>query len=385
VHSVVKYFFHPKDTKDTKFSSAKICELNLRQSARNNTREAQKQTNMPEKELQAFDEYDYPFLDEPIPVTEQCWPEDVPPLVSVSCKTFMHENFIRDAIEGFLMQKTTFRVEVLIHDDASTDKTADIVREYEAKHPQLIKTTYQVENQYKKKPKTDKYVKPHPRRGKYIAPCEGDDYWTDPLKLQKQVEFMEKNPDYVMCYHKNQQRRGDVLLPKKIPAIGRDFTGDELVATPAGIATATKLFRNVFRAKNRPPRPSGDYGLNAYLGTYGRCKFLSGIKPSVRRLHEGGVWSSKSSNDKYYGIVSTKISMYRYFRKQQDEHRANVCLVALADAIEESLFLLEPKQRSFKISKERLRLIFHWIKIDVYYKPLLLLLRRKAFWLVGKK
>jgi len=140
----------------------------------------------------------YPFLPSPVPVTKQDWNEDVPPLLSVRCKTYMHAAFIRKAIEGFLMQETTFRVEVLIHDDASNDGTAEIVKEYASKYPQLIKATCQIENQYKKNPKTAKYIKPPASRGKYIAKCEGDDYWTDPLKLQVQVEFLEAHPDYSM-------------------------------------------------------------------------------------------------------------------------------------------------------------------------------------------
>ncbi len=80
------------------------------------------------------------YIEKAIPVTEQKWDKNTIPLVSISCITYNHENFIRDAIEGFLMQRTTFPVEILIHDDASTDKTADIVREYEKKFPQLIQT-----------------------------------------------------------------------------------------------------------------------------------------------------------------------------------------------------------------------------------------------------
>ena len=91
------------------------------------------------------------YIEKAIPVTEQKWDENSIPLVSISCITFNHENFIRDAIEGFLMQRTTFPVEILIHDDASTDKTAEIVREYEKKFPQLTKPIYQTENQHSKK------------------------------------------------------------------------------------------------------------------------------------------------------------------------------------------------------------------------------------------
>ena len=123
------------------------------------------------------------------------------PLVSISCITFNHAGFIRDALEGFLMQKTTFPFEILIHDDASSDGTADIIREYEKQYPGLIFPVYQTENQYSKGVRRlfARFIYPH-ARGKYIAFCEGDDYWTDPLKLQKQVDFLETNKEYVMCW-----------------------------------------------------------------------------------------------------------------------------------------------------------------------------------------
>lgn len=120
-------------------------------------------------------------------------------LVSVVCNTYNHEKFIRDALEGFVMQKTNFAYEVLIHDDASTDKTADIIREYEAKFPEIIKPIYQTENQYSK---GGILQFQEPRiKGKYVALCEGDDYWTDPLKLQKQFDAMEAHPEIDICAH----------------------------------------------------------------------------------------------------------------------------------------------------------------------------------------
>ena len=121
------------------------------------------------------------------------------PLVSICCIAFNHENFIRDAIEGILMQETSFPTEIIIHDDASTDNTAKIIKEYERKHPDLFVAIYQTENQYSQgiKPWSN-FIFPRVR-GKYIAICEGDDYWTDPLKIQKQVEFLEENEDYSLC------------------------------------------------------------------------------------------------------------------------------------------------------------------------------------------
>lgn len=121
--------------------------------------------------------------------------------VSIICNTYNHEQYIRDALDSFLMQKTSFKFEVLIHDDASTDKTADIIREYEAKYPEIIKPVYQTENQYSKGVRiTNLYQMPR-IKGEYVAFCEGDDYWTDPLKLQKQYDVLEKNKDIDICTH----------------------------------------------------------------------------------------------------------------------------------------------------------------------------------------
>jgi glycosyltransferase involved in cell wall biosynthesis len=98
-----------------------------------------------------------------------------------------------------MMQKTNFLFEVLVHDDASTDGTVDIIREYETKYPDIIKPIYQTENQYSKGISISPTYQFPRAKGKYIALCEGDDYWTDPLKLQKQVDFLEANPTYSLC------------------------------------------------------------------------------------------------------------------------------------------------------------------------------------------
>lgn len=121
------------------------------------------------------------------------------PIVSIFCATYNHEKFIANAIEGFLMQKTNFDFEIIICEDKSTDNTAKIVRYYEQKFPERIKVFYHKENLYSKK--IDFFVTeflPH-ARGRYLALCEGDDHWTDSLKLQKQVDFLEENPSYSLC------------------------------------------------------------------------------------------------------------------------------------------------------------------------------------------
>ena len=123
-------------------------------------------------------------------------------MVSICCITYNHEKYIRECLDSFLMQKTNFSYEILIHDDASTDHTADIIREYEKQYPDVVKPIYQTENQYSKGRRIINTLYNYPRaQGKYIALCEGDDFWTDPLKLQMQFDFMEAHPDYSLCTH----------------------------------------------------------------------------------------------------------------------------------------------------------------------------------------
>lgn len=121
--------------------------------------------------------------------------------VSICCITYNHVNYISQCIEGFLMQKTTFPIEIIIHDDASTDGTGKIIEQYARKYIGLIKIIKQKENQYSKDPRIlNNFCYPLVSY-KYVALCEGDDYWTDPYKLQKQVDFLEANPKYVFCGH----------------------------------------------------------------------------------------------------------------------------------------------------------------------------------------
>lgn len=112
-------------------------------------------------------------------------------VVSIRCLAYNHEQFIRECLDGFVMQKTNFRFEAVVHDDASTDKTPEIIREYAEKYPNIIKPIFETENQYSKHNGTLGKIMDAACKGKYIAMCEGDDYWTDPLKLQKQVDILE--------------------------------------------------------------------------------------------------------------------------------------------------------------------------------------------------
>lgn len=121
------------------------------------------------------------------------------PLVTISCITYNQENFIGNAIEGFLCQKTNFDYEILVHDDASTDNTAQVIKRYLKEYPDKIKGVFESENQYSKGINPN-FINYKLSSGKYIALCEGDDYWIDPLKLQKQVDYMEEHKDCTFCF-----------------------------------------------------------------------------------------------------------------------------------------------------------------------------------------
>lgn len=122
-------------------------------------------------------------------------------MVSVCCLVYNHEKYLKKCLDGFVMQKTNFKFEVLIHDDASIDKSADIIREYEKKYPDIIKPIYQTENQYSKGIKISSTFLFPRAKGKYLAWCEGDDYWCDEYKLQRQYDVMEHNPNCSICVH----------------------------------------------------------------------------------------------------------------------------------------------------------------------------------------
>lgn len=261
----------------------------------------------------------YRALPTPIRITEQRWPEDVIPLVSIYCTTYNHEFYIRDCIEGFLMQETTFPVEILIHDDASTDRTADIVREFEARYPWLIKPIYQPENQFSKNRRPFEFLD-QLSRGKYIAVCEGDDFWTDKNKLEIQVQFLEANPEYVISGHDAYivDEDGNRIKESKLPdRHKRDYTGDDLICGRAFILTMSRVYRNVL-VEEIPERRmviNGDRFAMSLLGHYGKSKYHSDIKTACYRVHAGGVWSMLSKKRQRESLANTMYWLHRYYKR----------------------------------------------------------------------
>ncbi len=169
------------------------------------------------------------------------------PMVTICMATYNHENYIREALDGVLMQKTGFEYEIIIKEDKSTDKTREIVEDYQKKHPDKIRLWLCKENLYsqKLKPQLDAFA-----RGKYIARCEGDDYWIDPLKLQKQVVFLEENQDIKICCHPSYR-----LYGSECKKDGYGYWGEEtkiISAKQAVINYITAPLQSIlFRNENR--------------------------------------------------------------------------------------------------------------------------------------
>ena len=243
------------------------------------------------------------------------------PFVSICCITYNHAKYIGDAIEGFLMQKTTFPIEILIHDDASTDNTANIIREYERQYPNLIKPIYQTENQYSKKTINIWADITFPSaRGKYIALCEGDDYWTDPCKLQKQIDFLEANPDFAICFHKVKILKNGRLIKDYITHVTKDVTTIEDLAVTNYIHTPSVVFRNEL-IKEFPKwyyeSPIGDYPLHLLNAQYGKIKYIDEVM-AVYRIHKGGIYSQRKKGDVEYlkKWIKTQEHIVEYFSGQ---------------------------------------------------------------------
>lgn len=177
-------------------------------------------------------------------------------MVSIICNTYNHERYVKDALDGFLNQKTNFPFEVLIHDDASTDRTQEIIKEYTEKYPEIIKPILQTQNQ-RSLGKSPTYYYQLPRvQGKYIAFCEGDDYWIDSNKLQKQIDALEKYPNVDICAHASQRmdaETGQVIrISSKSDKITVIPTEDVIKGGGGFVASASIVYRKEL-ADNMPP------------------------------------------------------------------------------------------------------------------------------------
>lgn len=219
------------------------------------------------------------------------------PKVTILCLAYNQEKFIKQALDGFLMQQTDFAFEVIINDDASTDNTAKIIKEYSRATPEVIKPIFQKTNQFSSG--SAEFINKMFRaaKGEYIAFCEGDDFWTDPTKLQRQVDFLESHPDHALCFHPvrvffENGEEEDSIYPEDNEA--SKFTVAELLKRNF-IQTNTVMYRRQNYknlATNIMPR---DWYWHLYHAQFGKIGFINRTMAAYRR-HKGGVWWTSFKN-----------------------------------------------------------------------------------------
>ena len=248
------------------------------------------------------------------------------PLLSICSLVYNHENFLRKCLDGFAMQKTNFPIEVVIHDDASTDKSADIIREYVERYPHIQwRPFYQVENQMSQGKRFSLHTFSKVR-GKYVALCEGDDYWTDPLKLQKQVDFLEANPDFSTCFHPvrvtwEDGAHSDSFFPSSRCRYHKDVLTLEDLSHQNFIQTNSVVYRWRFNRcdfKFEEQFPiaiiPGDYMLHLFHAQTGKIKCLDNCM-AVYRRHAGGVWVEAGKSDAFY--IKNGLGHLNFYRQAE--------------------------------------------------------------------
>lgn len=255
-------------------------------------------------------------------------------MVSVFCLAYNHEKYVEQCLESLVTQQTNFKFEILVHDDASTDKTADIIRKYERKYSDLIKPIYQTENQYSKRVGISaKFLHPA-ARGKYVAFCECDDFWIDPLKLQKQVDFLESHPEYIACVCRcmtvgedgqriEQQRFGNYEKPGVYTLA--DFPVDILPSQIGGL-----MYREIFLdpTKGYPEsftkiKAPGDVKSYLWLLAHGDIYRMDETMSAYRyvRVKGGNSWNSRRMADprfyeRWQAIRTLEKAFYREYGKK---------------------------------------------------------------------
>ena len=249
------------------------------------------------------------------------------PLVSIRCTVYNHEPFLRQCLDGFVMQKTTFPFEAIVHDDASTDGSAAVIREYAEKYPDIIKPIYEAENQHSKHDGSlariiDAAIHPD---SNYIAYCEGDDYWTDPNKLQIQVDFLESHPDYYMTCHAFEYYYEDTKEFKKhkfLDSLPLDVFDDKQFCTPTiNDFFCSSWFTQILTIVRRKNDYVSKEILNQYKSAYdyitcyymlkaGKCALFKDVM-GVYRKQSSGLYSgreqykwSRIALDNYYTLYS---------------------------------------------------------------------------------
>lgn len=214
--------------------------------------------------------------------------------VSIHCLVYNQAPYLRQCLDGFLMQKTSFLYEIVVHDDVSTDESADIIREYAENYPDIVKPILETENQYSKNDGSLERIMIKACTGEYIALCEGDDYWTDPIKLQKQIDFLDSHPDYSMCFHNaishwDKGEHDDSLFSniEDRPYSGLEIFEKWTVPTASVVFRRTVLESKIFNVANSDSKFCfGDIVMFLSCAACGKVFGMSDVM-CVYRRHEG--------------------------------------------------------------------------------------------------
>lgn len=283
-------------------------------------------------------------------------------MVSICCAVYNHEKYLRKCLEGFLQQKTNFKFEILIHDDASTDNSTEIIREYEKRYPDIIKPIYQTENQFSQGARIG-WEFQYPRaNGKYIALCEGDDYWCDEMKLQRQFDEMEKNENASICVHTVRHIKEDgALLDTQNPADPIEqntLYGAEAIKTIVDYGmypfqTSSFFFRMSYIKdvieRNLPDfmqiSPVGDVPLLLYLASKGEIIYIPEVM-SCYRLQSAGSWnmSLQKSVGKRIAEYKKEIASYILY----DVYTEGIYSKYMERAVDHFWFRIYQLQRKYK-------------------------------------
>jgi glycosyltransferase involved in cell wall biosynthesis len=240
------------------------------------------------------------------------------PLASVCMRTYNLEKYVSQAIESILNQVTMFPYEIVIDDDNSTDGTQHIIGQYVEKYPRIIKANFHKKNMGTRR----NFVRNlQNAKGKYIAPCDGDDYWTDILKLQKQVDFLEQNKQYAITYCPLDVLLEDGTIRKNLYN-DRDLEVEQVQKYSLGTGICAACFRNVDIIKDYPVEyhcaPIDDMFLWPLIGAYGKAKYLPDISPSVYRYHSRGDFQGLSSPQRNKNIYLTFLALSIYFLRSNN-------------------------------------------------------------------
>ena len=269
--------------------------------------------------------------------------------VSVICPTYNHESFIADAMTGFLMQETDFAFEVIIHDDASTDGTADIVREFEARYPNIIKPVYQDENQYSRgRFKPALHVLPFVK-GQFIALCEGDDYWIDPGKLQKQLDICENDTNICFVGHSavtlsvSSAKFASVAVWNSRNYISSlyDILSEKRAFGQYSPTASYFMKKDVF--DSLPDwfidAPTGDYFLEVLSALHGKMVYLPDVM-SVYRIENENAWTGVNNRNSDFTIkfLAKRLPALNHFKGMLDRDGKKLIDVVIADTYDDLMY-----------------------------------------------